>query len=110
MTAQENYLFVCSMGRHRSKTGAHVFGGKYCGTDQDADVRATPELMEWADHIVCMENRHRDKLRRKAKGHSHKMFVLGIPDEYVFLAPELVHLISMGLSVRGGVWVSSRNP
>lgn len=86
-------LFVCSMARMRSKTASELFSErmptKYAGTDVDADVQVTGEMLEWADVIVCMENRHRSKLRRKFKGCSHKMVVLHIPDEYAYDDPLL---------------------
>ena len=86
-------LFVCSMARMRSKTAAHCLltvDGDYAGTDSDADKKATKELMDWADVIVCMEMRHRSKLRRRFKGYSHKMQVWNIPDEYDYLDDVLI--------------------
>ena len=80
-----NILWVCSMARLRSKTGYTIFGGDYCGTDYDADKPVTKSLMDWADIIICMETRHRSKLRRKYKGYSNKIKVLNIPDEYEFM-------------------------
>lgn len=91
-------LFVCSMARLRSKTAAHMRHGinvavDYAGTDNDADKHVTQDMMEWADHIVCMEMRHRSKLRRKFKGYSHKMVVFNIPDVYDYMDDTLVNLL-----------------
>lgn len=93
-----NILFVCSMGRYRSRTACMCLYSrdvsmKFCGTDADADVRITKELADWADIIVCMENRHKSKIRRKWKGLSHKMRVWNIPDVYGLLDDELVHTL-----------------
>ena len=85
-------LFVCSMARLRSKTAAHCLGGSvdYAGTDSDADKVVTIDQLEWADKIVCMENSHRSKLRRKFKGFSNKMVVWKIPDDYDYMDDLLV--------------------
>ena len=84
------------MARLRSKTAAHClldFQTDYAGTDQRADKKVTLELMEWADVVVCMENHHRSKLRRKFKGFSHKMRVWNVPDEYDYMSDSLVNLV-----------------
>jgi len=84
------------MARLRSKTAAHCLGGiekDYAGTDSDADSPVTAEQIEWADKIVCMELRHRSKLRRRFKGHSHKMQVWNIPDDYDYMDDVLVTML-----------------
>lgn len=80
-------LFICSMARLRSKTAHHYYLGlfRYAGTDNDADIKVTKEDLEWADKIVCMEMRHRSKLRRKFEGFSKKMVVWNIPDDYDYM-------------------------
>jgi len=81
------------MARLRSKTAAQSLGGfekDYAGTDRDADRPITKEQMDWADIIVCMENHHRSKLRRKYKGYSHKMQVWNIPDDYDYMDDTLI--------------------
>ena len=48
-----NILFICTLGRIRSKTAASLFeGSKYAGTDANADVKVTQELMDIEDLIV----------------------------------------------------------
>lgn len=95
-----NTLFVCSMARLRSKTACDLFQSvtnpcKYAGTDADADIKITKELMDWADRIVCMEIHHRGKLRKKFKGYSSKMMVWDIPDIYEYMDDELVSKLRM---------------
>jgi predicted protein tyrosine phosphatase len=90
-----NILFVCTMARLRSKTASDLFQSvtnpcKYAGTDSEADIKITKELMDWADKIVCMEIHHRGKLRRKFKGYSPKMTVWDIPDIYEHMDDGLV--------------------
>ena len=86
-------LFICSMARLRSKTAYNLYGGDYGGTDSNADKPITPDMIEQADVIYCMEMHHRSKLRRKFKGISHKIKVLNIPDEYDCMEPRLVALL-----------------
>ena len=97
-----NILFICTLGRMRSKTAASLFkGSKYAGTDSNADVKVTQELMDWADKIVCMENSHRSKLRRKFKGYSHKMEVWNIEDIYDYGDDSLVAILQWEYERRG---------
>ena len=94
-----NVLFICSMARMRSKTANNIYTGisDYAGTDNDADKPITKDLMEWADKVVCMEMCHRSRLRRKFKGFSHKMLVLGIPDEYNYMDSRLIDILNSKL-------------
>ena len=75
------------MAKLRSKTAHHYYMGlsRYAGTDQDALIPVTEDDLRWADKIVCMEMRHRSKLRRKFKGYSKKMVVWNIPDNYDYM-------------------------
>lgn len=91
-------LFICSMAKYRSRTAAITLHGecdevRYAGTDKEADIKVTEDDLKWATHIICMENHHRSKLRRKWSGYSHKMVVWNIPDIYYLLEDELVHKV-----------------
>lgn len=92
-------VFVCSMGRMRSKTASDLLNSygyttDYCGTHSDADRKPNAEILLNADKIICFENNHRNALRRKFKGLSKKIIVWGIPDEFHYMQPELVDWIS----------------
>jgi predicted protein tyrosine phosphatase len=54
----------------------------------------TPEHLEWAEVIFVMEKAQRTKLSRKfhANLKQQKIVVLGIPDKYRYMDPELVAL------------------
>ena len=73
------------MGKYRSLTCAEYFKEWYStrarGTDQDALVRVSEEDLHWADIIVCMEQSHRSKIRRKWKGYSQKIRVWNIEEK-----------------------------
>lgn len=98
----KNALFICSGNRLRSPTAEAVFAAwpdvetDSAGLDNGAIVRLSPEQIEWADIIFVMETSHRNKLgmqfRRHLKG--KRVVVLGIPDDYDFMAPELVTLLN----------------
>lgn len=97
----QRLLFVCSQNKLRSRTAETVYAGHpdvevdSAGLNHDAVVHLSPEQIEWADVILVMEKRHRDKLSRKFQKHlaGKRVVVLGIPDEYEYMDPELVTLI-----------------
>jgi len=57
-------LFVCSQNRLRSATAERVFGGRAgldvrsAGTDHDARVPVSGDLVSWADVILGMQRAH----------------------------------------------------
>ena len=67
-------LFVCSRNRLRSPTAEAVFAGREglevlsAGTNRDADVPLTAELVAWADLICAMEPVHRAKITSRSIG------------------------------------------
>ena len=96
-----NILFVCSENRLRSPTAAEVFA-RYegvetmsAGTNADADVTVTGDLIEWADAILVMEPSHRSKVSKRFARllKDKKLAVLDIPDRYEYMQPELVSLL-----------------
>jgi predicted protein tyrosine phosphatase len=94
-------LFVCARNRLRSPTAERVFAGvcgvETCsaGVNPDADQPLSPELIEWADLILVMEQSHRQKMTRKFGPHlrGKRVACLAIPDEYDFMEVELVRLL-----------------
>lgn len=94
-------LFVCTQNRLRSPTAEQVFANwpgvqtASAGIGNDADVPVGNELLQWADLVIVMEQVHRKKLSarfRSALG-DKRIVCLGIPDDYAFMAPELVALL-----------------
>lgn len=96
-----NVLFICSQNRLRSPTAEQVFADwpgvetASAGINHDAQVPVCPELLEWADLILVMEPRHRSKLSSKFKAHlrDKKIICLNIPDDFEFMAPELIDIL-----------------
>jgi predicted protein tyrosine phosphatase len=94
-------LFICSQNRLRSPTAEQVFASwpgiivTSAGLNQGADNPVTRELVEWAHIIFVMEPAHRSKLRTKFRSSlkAQSVVCLRIPDEYEFMAAELVNLL-----------------
>ena len=96
-----NVLFLCSQNRLRSPTAEHVFSGRpglevrSAGTDRDAQVPVSVEMVEWADVIFVMEKHHRNVLRKRVGSAlaNKRVITLHIPDDYDLMDPELVRLL-----------------
>lgn len=94
-------LFICSQNRLRSPTAEAVFStwpgveAMSAGLNHNAATPVSSDLIEWADVIVVMEQAHRNKLskRFRASLKDKRIVVLGIPDEYDYMQPELIQLL-----------------
>ncbi|MEM0967193.1 MAG: phosphotyrosine protein phosphatase [Verrucomicrobiota bacterium] len=94
-------LFLCSQNKLRSPTAENIFSERRgvevdsAGLNNDAEVPLSPEQIEWADLILVMENTHRNRLNRKFRKHlaGKRIAVLGIPDDYDYMDPDLIKLL-----------------
>jgi len=94
-------LFVCTQNRLRSPTAEAVFSTQpglevmSAGTSSDAENPIDAELIEWADVIFVMENVHRKKLNLQFGSllRDKRIVVLGIPDRYRYMDPELIEIL-----------------
>jgi predicted protein tyrosine phosphatase len=95
-------LFVCSRNQWRSPTGEQVWRrdprvqARSAGTAAGARRRVGAADITWADVILVMEQKHKARL---AADHGEllagkRVLVLDIPDDYRFMEPELVELLS----------------
>jgi predicted protein tyrosine phosphatase len=99
-------LFVCRQNKLRSPTAEIVFSeyegveALSAGTAREAETTLSPDLLEWADFIFAMENRHRDRIRERFGKlvNDKRLIVLGIPDNYEFMQPELIALLKEKVS------------
>lgn len=95
-------LFICTQNRLRSPTAEQVFASwphvetDSAGQGNDANTPLAPEQIAWANKIFVMGKAHRNKLSKKFKTHLNGKTVicLGIPDEYDYMQPELVTLLT----------------
>jgi predicted protein tyrosine phosphatase len=91
-------LFICSQNRVRSLTAEEIFKvfpgveARSAGTQSGARIVVTEGHIGWADFIFAMEKDHLNKLRQRfPEALAGKQVVtLHIPDEYVFMQPELI--------------------
>lgn len=97
-------LFVCSANKKRSITAEDFFYYEYsqheflsAGTNhkicaKEGTTPLTEDLIEWADIILCMEEKHRKIIKKKSKT-KKTVAVLGIPDIYEYKDPTLIDLL-----------------
>lgn len=103
---RRNLLFVCSRNQWRSPTAERVFrrdprvNTRSAGTSPNARHPVNESDLRWADLILVMEHKHRDRiLAQYARLVEHTpIHVLDIPDEYRFMDPELVELLEAVVS------------
>jgi predicted protein tyrosine phosphatase len=112
MTRPRRLLFVCSRNRLRSPTAEAVCRGVdgveaiSAGTSNDSEQPLTGDLIEWADTVIAMEREHRNRINRKFRAQlkGKPLVVLGIPDDYDYMQPELVALLKSRLHR----WIGAR--
>jgi predicted protein tyrosine phosphatase len=98
----KHVLFVCSQNWLRSPTAEDVFASwpgievASAGTNNDAAIRLTAELVQWADIIFAMEKMHRQKISAKFREHlrNKRVICLNIPDNFGFMDPKLVEVLN----------------
>ena len=91
-------LFVCRWNRCRSATAERIYAKRpdldvrSAGTSSDALVQVNQRMLDWADTIFIMETEQRLALETMFPGHPAlaRLICLDIPDNYLFLQPELV--------------------
>ncbi|MGN7102329.1 low molecular weight protein tyrosine phosphatase family protein [Ralstonia holmesii] len=103
-------LFICSRNRLRSPTAEAVFAKwpnvetDSAGLAPDADVQLDADQLDWAEVIFVMERSHQQRLSKRfgSRLRDKRVVCLGIPDDYVFMQPELVALLEkrVGLYLR----------
>ncbi len=94
-------LFVCSMNRWRSPTAEKIYADKpklvtrSCGTNRNARRTVNSADLKWADVVLVMEQKHKQRLLANYPGEmqSREIHVLDIPDIYKFMDPELIEEI-----------------
>lgn len=96
-----NILFICSRNQWRSPTAEQLWRNhsrwsvNSAGTSRNAKRRVTADLIRWADIIFVMEQKHKSRLMADFSRllEYKSVHVLDIPDEYSYMAPELIHLL-----------------
>ncbi len=91
-------LFVCSRNQWRSPTAEDVWkkhpalAVRSAGTSPNAKRTVSENDLRWADTIFVMEEKHKSRLLAEYRRiiENKPLHVLDIPDEYQYMAPELV--------------------
>jgi len=100
-TRARRVLFICHLNRSRSATAERLFAKRHdldvrsAGTASDALVRVNARMLEWADVIFTMDPTQQAALQQMFPDHpalAH-LICLDIPDDFVFLQPDLVKLL-----------------
>ena len=94
-------LFICSRNQLRSPTAETLLSAiegveaASAGTNNDAEMPVSGDLITWADVIYVMERRHHKKVTQKFGPllKDKPVRVLGIADNYTYMEPALVELI-----------------
>ena len=87
-----NLLFICTVNRMRSCTAETLYNTspeysvRSAGISPTAPQQVTANLLQWADRAFIVENFPGIDLE-------NKLIVLGIPDHYYYMEPELVDLL-----------------
>ena len=65
------------------------------GTSRNAKKSVSYDLLRWADVICVMEQKHKTRLLAEYRRliENKPLHVLDIPDDYGFMAPELVTIL-----------------
>ncbi|WP_310424788.1 protein tyrosine phosphatase [Chamaesiphon sp. VAR_48_metabat_135_sub] len=103
---REQLLFVCSRNQWRSPTAAALFKdsdlyvAKSAGTSDNARIKITPGLINWADCIFVMEKRHAAILQQKYPDLivDKSMVILHVSDDYQYMDPELLEILESRLA------------
>lgn len=101
-----NILFVCSANKQRSRTAEDHFTSKYsdinflsAGTNinicnKEGTTPLTEDLLEWADVVYVMENKHSNQIKQHTGSkYNKKIKVLNIPDIYKYGEIKLIDLL-----------------
>ena len=104
-------LFVCSRNRRRSLTAETIFKGsprwdvRSVGTEEAARVKVTPGHLGWADVVVVMEKRHKERLFQKfPEAMANKSCVcFFIPDEFEYMDEQLISQLQSRMEEHFGI-------
>jgi predicted protein tyrosine phosphatase len=99
-------LFVCSRNRRRSLTAETIFKDvltwqvRSAGTEESARIKVTGGHLGWADMVVVMEKRHKERLFQKFPDamNGKPCLCMFISDDYEFMDAELIELLRMKMN------------
>lgn len=99
-----NLLFICSKNQWRSPTAELLFRdhpihtARSAGTSDKARIKVNQKIIDWADVIFVMENKHRNILRQRFNFTDQSIIILDIADDYQFGDAELIDILRVSLA------------
>jgi predicted protein tyrosine phosphatase len=101
MNRKPRVLFVCSKNQWRSPTAEKLYQNdprievRSAGLSPKSPHQITSADITWAELILVMEEEHKKRIIETFRGDVElpEILVLGIPDEYRFMDPELVEVL-----------------
>lgn len=105
MTPKPNILVVCGRNKRRSRTASHIFKNdsrfniRSAGLSNKSDRKISEADLLWADMVLVMEDPMKTRIRDSFRNlELPNIEVLGIDDEYEYLDPELIELLTDGIN------------
>ena len=96
-------LFVCTEGKHRSRTAAEVYKGLHPDTKTDYIGTLDFDNLSKANYnYESMEERHKEEIIKHTDSNLKiyaKIKVLNIPDIYSYKHPKLIAVLKEKLSI-----------
>ncbi len=96
----EKILFICSGNKLRSPTAEVYFEQqgyetRSAGTSRDAINVVGVEDLKWADQVIVMESKHKQRIQAYFPRISKykKIRVLNIPDNYKYMDDKLIKVL-----------------
>ena len=73
---------------------------KSAGTEKSARIRVSHQIIEWADLIFVMENKHKKRISEMFPGQfeGKKIVILDIPDEFKYMDEDLIDHLNDSVS------------
>ena len=104
MSEKIKILIICSRNRKRSLTAEKIYKNdqrlelRSVGTSPKAKRRITKRDVDWANLIICVEDKHQ-KLIQQSFGRNNlpTILILDIEDKYEFMDPELIEILKNGI-------------
>lgn len=103
--SRTNVLFICSQNRWRSPTAEKIYerdqrvSVRSRGTSSNAHRTVRHADIHWADVVIVMEQKHKQRLRADFPNAfaAKQVHVLEIPDEYRYMDPQLVEILEAAI-------------
>ncbi len=102
-----NLLFICSRNKRRSLTAETIYKNSNehtvwsAGTEESARIQVNEKMLQWADVVLVMEKRHKQRLAQRFEKilTDKEVVILDILDEYEYMNDELIEMLQDAVSI-----------